>query len=77
MVVFYLKLFGGHMTIGHEIEYVRKLRGLSIIDVCNAMAIQENEYWHIYNGKFRPSVYQLIMFISVARYPLETIKKYR
>ena len=61
------------MRLGQEIEYVRKKCGLSIIDVCNAMDVSESEYHRIISYNVRPSIYQLIMFMSVARHSLDTI----
>ena len=62
------------MGIGHELETIRKLRGLTVIDICNAMNLTEFEYHHIVAYDKCPTVYQLIMFISVTRHSLESVK---
>lgn len=60
------------MTLGREIESVRLLRNLSVLDVCNAMGISESEYNHMVVHQYYPTVFQLIMFVSLAEYPLES-----
>lgn len=62
------------MKLGQEIESIRKNCGFSVVDICNAMGIEEPEYNHIVHGKQKPTTYQLIMFISLTRKPLATIK---
>lgn len=61
------------MTLGREIESVRIKRHLSVIDVCNAMNVSESEYRHIVMQNKRPTTYQLIMFLSLARHHLEKL----
>lgn len=61
------------MTLGREMEYIRVLRKLSIVDVCNAMGISESEYRHIIYHQYRPTTYQLIMFISATCHSLNSI----
>ena len=61
------------MGIGQELEMIRKLRGLSVIDICNAMDLTEMQYHYIVLYNRRPTVYQLIMFISTTRHPLDSI----
>lgn len=61
------------MTLGYEIEYIRTLRNLSIIDVCNVMGVSESEYRNIIYNHTRPTTYQLIMFISVAHHHINSV----
>jgi hypothetical protein len=35
------------MTFGQEIEPIRKLRGYTIIDMCDILGVHESEYKHI------------------------------
>lgn len=52
------------MTIGQGLEFVRKQNRLSLTDVCNIMNVSESEYMYIYSHSVKPTVYQLIMFVS-------------
>ncbi len=61
------------MTLGHEIEYIRTLRNLSVIEVCNTMGVTESEYRNIIYNHIHPTIYQLVMFISITRHPLESL----
>ncbi|MBQ8256033.1 MAG: hypothetical protein IJY99_03665 [Alphaproteobacteria bacterium] len=61
------------MTTAQELERLRQTRGFSIIDVCNALNVDEKEYNRIIKHNRTPSVYQLIMFIDLVHCPLETI----
>ncbi len=61
------------MRVGQEIEQIRKLQGLTIFEVCNAMNLLENEYAQIVSGHIKPTTYQMIMFVSLARHRLESV----
>jgi len=61
------------VRVGQEIEQVRKLQGLSIFEVCNAMNLLENEYAQMVAGHIKPTTYQLIMFVSLARHHLKSV----
>ncbi len=61
------------MRLGHEIETMRKMYNLSIVDICNAMGITETEYRHLVLGRYHPTVYQIIMLIISTHIPLESI----
>ncbi len=66
-------LHGGTMNIGTDLEKIRKLRNMSIVDVCNVMGVSESEYIRLITNKKHPTTYQLIMFICVTCHPLPTI----
>lgn len=70
---FVLEKWGLKMTLGREIEHIRLLRNLSVLDVCNAMGISEPEYSRLVVHQYYPTVFQLIMFVSLAEYPLESL----
>lgn len=61
------------MSIGQELEYIRKKCGLSIIDVCNSMNVSESEYNYMCSHSIKPNTYQLIMFISASKHPISFI----
>ena len=61
------------MTVAQEIEFLRQKHGFSIIDVCNALNVDEKEYNRIIKHNHTPSIYQLIMFIDMTRHPMKTI----
>ncbi len=61
------------MTLGREIEHIRLMRNLSVLDVCNAMGISEPEYKRMIVHQYYPTVFQLIMFVSLAEHPLESL----
>ncbi len=62
------------MTVGTEIDSIRKNLGLSVIDMCNIFDVKESEYFLIVRGQYKLSVFQLIMFISSVKSPLKSIK---
>ncbi len=64
------------MRIGTEIDDIRKMRGLSIIDMCNIFNVSEKEYCQIISGRYVLSTFQLIMFISAVCMPLESVRRY-
>ena len=76
MVVFFNNkcCVGCDMKIGQELEMIRELRNLSVIDICNAMGITESEYRHMVYRNRRPTIYQLIMFIIATQHHLEFVK---
>lgn len=59
------------MTIGKEIEKIQKEKDIPILFICNAMGITEAQYYAIIAGKYRPSTYQLIMFVAATKTPLK------
>lgn len=61
------------MTIGQEIEAIRKKHKFSILYICNAIGVSEADYFKIITGKSRPNTYQLIMFIIATKTPLNSI----
>lgn len=61
------------MTLGREIEHIRLMRNLSVLDVCNAMGISEPEYRSMVVHRYHPSVYQLIMFILLTEHHLDSV----
>lgn len=62
------------MWVGFEIERIRRRLQLSIVDMCNIFDVDEAGYSRIVRGKLRPTTFQLIMFVSSVRTPLESIK---
>ena len=70
---FVLEKWGLKMTLGREIEHIRLLRNLSVLDVCNAMGISEPEYSRLIVHQYYQTVFQLIMFVSLAECPLESL----
>ena len=52
------------MRIGKRIEQVRKECGFSVVYMCNALATDEAGYRRLITGKDKPTIYQLIMFMS-------------
>ena len=63
------------MTIGAEIDSIRKNLGLSVVDMCNIFDVKESEYFLIVRGQYKLSVFQLIMFVSSACKPLNSVLK--
>lgn len=72
VVVFVLtKTMGAVMTLGQEIEYIRKLRGFSIVYMCNALNVLETDYMHIISHSGPLSTYQKIMLVAATEYPFD------
>lgn len=71
MVVFYI--MGANMTIGQELEFIRKKAGLSIVDICNIMDVSETDYEKICSGSVVSTIYQLIMIISSCQHALSFV----
>lgn len=44
-----------NMTIGQELEFIRKKAGLSIVDICNIMDVSETDYEKICSGSVVPT----------------------
>ena len=63
------------MTIGAEIDSIRKNLGLSVVDMCNIFDVKEFEYFLIVRGQYKLSVFQLIMFVSSVCKPLNSVLK--
>ncbi len=63
------------MRVGQEIESIRKELGLSIVYMCDIFSVNEFEYNQIVKGKYKLTVFQLIMFISSVKKPLNSINK--
>ncbi len=63
------------MTIGAEIDSIRKNLGLSVVDMCNIFDVKESEYFLIVRGQYKLSVFQLIMFVSSVCKPLNSVLK--
>lgn len=63
------------MTIGAEIDSIRKNLGLSVVDMCNIFNVKESEYFLIVRGQYKLSVFQLIMFVSSVCKPLNSVLK--
>ena len=63
------------MTFGQEIEYIRKLRGYTIIDMCNVLNVLEPQYHKIiaHNGPL--NMYQKIMLIIATEHPFDSMPK--
>ncbi len=64
---------GCFMTVGQELEFIRKKSGVSILEICNALNVSESEYRHICSDTINPTIYQLIMFIFVCRRALSFV----
>lgn len=64
---------GVKMSLGREIESIRKSCNLSIVDVCNILHVTENEYHRIVVYNRNLTTYQLIMFICATHVPLKSI----
>lgn len=64
------------MTFGQEIEYIRKLRGYTVVDMCNALNILETDYMHIIARGGPLSVYQKIMLVAVTKHPFDSMPKF-
>lgn len=71
VVVFVLSKKGVGMTLGQEIEYIRKLRGFSVVYMCNALNILETDYMHIISHGGPLSLYQKIMLVAATEYPFD------
>ena len=72
VVVFVLtKTMGVVMTLGQEIEYIRKLRGFSVVYMCNALNILETDYMHIISHGGPLSIYQKIMLVAATEHPFD------
>lgn len=63
------------MTIGAEIDSIRKNLGLSVVDMCNIFDVKESEYFLIVRGQYKLSIFQLIMFVSSVCKPLNSVLK--
>ena len=63
------------MTFGQEIEYIRKLRGYTIVDMCNVLNVLEPHYHKIiaHNGPL--NIYQKIMLIIATEHPFDSMPK--
>ena len=61
------------MTLGQEIEIIRRECNLPMRVVCDIFNTTEGEYHQITTGRRRPTVFQLIMFIDATRRPLNSI----
>ncbi len=63
------------MTIGQKLEHLRRVRGLSILDMCNILDCVESEYYRIICGKIRPTIFQLICAVVALKDPLKSIRQ--
>ncbi|MBQ2844608.1 MAG: helix-turn-helix transcriptional regulator [Alphaproteobacteria bacterium] len=61
------------MTVGQELEFIRKKSGVSILEICNALNVSESEYRNICSDAINPTIYQLIMFVFVCRRALSFV----
>lgn len=63
------------MTIGAEIESIRKQYGFSVAYVCNALNISSDfDYHSVIIGRYKLNIYQLILFIDATQMPLMELK---
>ncbi|MBQ8473488.1 MAG: hypothetical protein IJ500_01340 [Alphaproteobacteria bacterium] len=63
------------MTFGQEIEYMRKLRGYTIIDMCNILCVTESKYKHIIAHGGPLNIYQKISLVIAMEYPFDSMPK--
>lgn len=61
------------MTFGQEIEYVRKMRSFSVVDMCNALGLTESQYMRLIRGKHKLTIEQKIMLIVATQYPFDSM----
>ena len=52
------------MAFGQEIEFMRKNRGYSIVDMCNTLMITETEYARLINGRYKLDIEQKILLVA-------------
>ena len=63
------------MTFGQEIEHIRKLRGYTIIDMCDILGVHESEYKHIIAHGGPLNTYQKISLVVAMEYPFYLMPK--
>ncbi len=61
------------MTIGQELEHLRRAHDLSILDMCNILDCSEPEYYRIVRDEICLSVYQLVCAIIALQNPLKSV----
>ena len=63
------------MTFGQEIEYVRNMRGYTIVDMCDVLDVLEPQYHKIiaYSGPL--TLYQKIALIIATEHPFDSMPK--
>ena len=61
------------MTLGQEIEMVRIKCGMTDVDVFNALNITAAQYHLLKTGRYKPTVFQLICFISATNHYLDSL----
>ena len=63
------------MTLGAEIEQIRIKCNMPLFIAYDVFSTDMAGYHQIITGRCSPTIFQLIMFIDVARHPLEKIPK--
>ena len=63
------------MTFGQEIEYIRKLRGFTIIDMCDILDVFESDYKRIIAHGGPLDMYQKICLVAILEHPFEAMPK--
>ncbi|MBR2012512.1 MAG: hypothetical protein IKA08_04620 [Alphaproteobacteria bacterium] len=63
------------MTFGQEIEYMRRKRNYSIVDMCNTLGISDSDYMRLINGSYKLDIQQKILLVSAMRHPFESMPK--
>ena len=63
------------MKFGEEIEYIRKLRGYSVVDMCNILEVSESEYLRIIAHSGPLSIRQKIALVVAMEYPFYSMPK--
>lgn len=63
------------MHVGTEIELFRQNYGFAVSWFCKTLDMTEPQYRQFIIGRFRPSAYQLVFFLTAFRCHLESIEK--
>ena len=61
------------MTVRDEILQIGRELNLTDTDMCNFMCMTEDEFRNFKTGKFIPTIFNLILWVSSVEQPLETL----